>query len=305
MGRDLYESFPEAKDIFDRANAVLGFALTDVMFGSGGTPEAAADALKKTQYTQPALFVHSLAADAVLRTREVRPEAAAGHSLGEYSALVAASAISFEDGLRIVSRRGALMAGAGRRRSGSMAAIIGLDDDTVRAICKASSGIENTVVPANYNSEGQIVISGDVPAIERAVARAMEAGALKAVVLPVSGAFHSPLMEEARTGLAEALKEVPISEPDCPVYSNVTATPTSDPEEIRRRLIDQLTAPVLWTQIMHAMQADGIVEFVEVGSGRILSGLIRRALGREIKTAQAGTAADFREILETTPVSRT
>jgi [acyl-carrier-protein] S-malonyltransferase len=304
MGRDLYETFPEAKDVFDRADEALGFALTQVMFGNGRTPEAAADELKRTQFTQPALFVHSLAADAVLRTREIRPEAAAGHSLGEYSALVAASAISFEDGLRIVSRRGELMAGAGRRRNGSMAAIIGLDDETVRAICKASSGIENTVVPANYNSEGQIVISGDVPAIERAVARAMEAGALKAVVLPVGGAFHSPLMEEARTGLAEALREVPISEPDCPVYSNVTATPTSDPEEIRKRLIDQLTAPVLWTQIMHAMRADGIVEFVEVGSGRVLSGLIRRALGREIKTAQAGSAADFSEIHETTPVSR-
>ncbi len=303
MGLELYDAFPEAREVFEQADEILGFSLTGVMFGSGEDADADMEKLKRTEHTQPALFTHSMAAAAVLRSRDLQPDAAAGHSLGEYSALTAAGALSFEDGLRIVRRRGELMGRAGKQRPGSMAAVIGLDDASVESICIGSSGDNSVVVPANYNSEGQIVISGDVRAVERAAKRALEAGALKAVVLPVSGAFHSPLMEQAREGLAKALTTVKISEPDFPVYSNVSAEPMTNSAEIRMRLIEQLTAPVRWTQILHAMERAGMSEFVEVGAGRVLSGLVRRTLGREVKTTQAGLAGDFPPVLEPTSQS--
>jgi [acyl-carrier-protein] S-malonyltransferase len=299
MGRDLYDAFPGSQKIFDRADDVLGYSLTEIMFGSGGDAEAESERLKRTEYTQPALFTHSMAAMELLRRQGSAPEVAAGHSLGEYSALVAAGALTFEDGISLVSRRGELMGKAGKTRKGTMAAIIGLEDEVVESICRASSGDATEVVPANYNSDGQIVVSGDQRAVERAVERALEAGALKAVVLPVSGAFHSSLMEDARTGLARALESVSISRPEFPVYSNVTARPMTDPEEIRQRLIEQLTAPVRWTQILRAMQDEGVSAFVEVGTGRVLSGLVRRTLGREVSAIQAGVLKDFEALSET------
>ncbi|MEO0557332.1 MAG: ACP S-malonyltransferase [Bacteroidota bacterium] len=289
MGADLYERFPEAKAVFEEADAVLGFALTELMFADG---EGAADALRATEVTQPALYTHSLAADAVLRTHGMRPDVAAGHSLGEWSALAAVGAVSFADGLRAVRTRGEWMAKAGDVRPGAMAAVLGLAADELDAVCETASSIgEGVVVPANYNDPGQIVISGDGEAVERASALATEAGARRVIPLPVSGAFHSPLMAYARDGLAEALADLEIRPPDCPVVLNVTAQPSSDPDEIRARLLEQLTAPVRWAQSLEAMQ--GAERFLEVGAGKVLSGLVKRTLGRGAVTAQAGTAANI------------
>ena len=291
MGADLAERFPEAQARFDEADAVLGFSLTDAMFGRGADADEAAERLKQTEITQPALYVHSLAAAAVLDARGVRPGMAAGHSLGEYSALAACGACSFADGLRIVRTRGLLMARAGDGRPGTMAAVLGLDDDVVERVCaEASDGGEGVVVAANYNAPGQVVISGDPAAIDRAVEGAKAAGARRALPLPVSGAFHSPLMEEARAELGVALEAVDWQRPRCPVYLNVTAQPTTDPAEIRARLLEQLTAPVRWSQTLQAMQAGGAERFVEVGTGAVLSGLVKRTLGRGVATDQAGTA---------------
>ena len=290
MGADLFEQVPVARDIMERANEVLGFSLTDIMFGTGSEEDA--DLLKQTQNTQPALFAHSLAVFEALKTSHSLPEMVAGHSLGEYSALCAAGALSFEDALRTVRLRGELMAGAGDLRPGSMAAILGMEDADVETLCTDASA-EDIVQPANFNSPGQIVISGDVTAVERAVEMAPERGARRALMLPVSGAFHSPLMEFATQGLTDALAELNISEPMCPVYLNVTAAPTQDPDEIRTRLVEQLTAPVKWAHILRAMQTDGASRFVEVGAGRVLSGLIKRTLGREIETAAFGKANDL------------
>ena len=288
MGADLYDAHPEARDVFDEANDVLGFALTDLMFGDD------AEALKPTEVTQPALYTHSLAANAVLAARGVRPSLAAGHSLGEWSALAAVGAVAFADGLRAVRRRGELMAQAGDVRPGAMSAVLGLAADALEAACaEATAGGEGEVVPANYNDPGQIVISGDGDAVERAGRLADEAGAKRVIPLPVSGAFHSPLMAFARDGLAETLDALAISEPSCPVVLNVTAAPTADPDEIRRRLLEQLTAPVRWAQSLQRMADEGAGRFVEVGTGRVLSGLVRRTLGRDVETAQAGTAADL------------
>ena len=288
MGADLYESSPEARAVFDEADDVLGFALTELMFGDD------AEALKPTEVTQPALYAHSLAADAALRARGLRPDLAAGHSLGEWSALAAVGAFSFADGLRAVRRRGELMASAGDVRPGAMSAVLGLDAEALEGVCQAASDAgEGVVVPANYNDPGQIVISGDGPAVERAGPLATEAGARRVVPLPVSGAFHSPLMAFARDGLAETLAGLAISEPQCPVVLNVTAEPTTAPETIRAKLLEQLTAPVRWAQSVTAMQAAGAARFVEVGAGKVLSGLVRRTLGRDAETAQAGTAADL------------
>lgn len=287
MAADLYE-IPAARALLDEANDVLGFSLTDLMFGDD------ADALKPTEITQPALYAHSLAAAAVLAERSVAPDLAAGHSLGEWSALAAVGAMSFAEGLRAVRRRGELMAQAGDVRPGAMSAVLGLDAAALEAACiEATAAGEGEVVPANYNDPGQIVISGDAPAVERAGALASEAGARRVVPLPVSGAFHSPLMAFARDGLAETLEALELHVPSCPVVLNVTAEPTADPDEIRLRLLDQLTAPVRWAQSLERMQAEGAARFVEVGTGKVLSGLVRRTLGREAETAQAGTAAEL------------
>lgn len=287
MAADLTE-VPAAREVLDAADRVLGFALTDLMFGDD------AEALKPTEVTQPALYVHSLAANAGLEARGVRPDLAAGHSLGEWSALAAVGALSFEDGLRAVRRRGELMARAGDVRPGAMSAVLGLDAAALERVCEeATAAGDGEVVPANYNDPGQIVISGDAPAVERAGVAAGEAGARRVVPLPVSGAFHSPLMAFARDGLAETLAGLDVRVPSCPVVLNVTAEPTTDPEEIRLRLLDQLTAPVRWAQSLERMRGEGAERFVEVGTGKVLSGLARRTLGRDVETAQAGTAVEI------------
>ena len=290
MAADLVE-IPEARAVLDQADDVLGFGLTELMFGDD--PES----LRPTEVTQPALYTHSLAASAALAARGLRPQLAAGHSLGEWSALAAVGAVSFADGLRAVRRRGELMATAGDVRPGAMAAVLGLDASALEAACeRASQSGEGEVVPANYNDPGQIVISGDGPAVERAGALATEAGAKRVIPLPVSGAFHSPLMAFARDGLAETLDALDVTAPDCPVVLNVTAEPTTDPDEIRQRLLDQLTAPVRWAQSVERMRAEGAERFVEVGTGKVLSGLVNRTLGRDVETAQAGTAAEIESL---------
>lgn len=290
MGADLFEHFASSRARFDEANDVLGFSITDIMFSEN---ENAGEQLKQTEITQPALYVHSLAAMVVLAEKGIAPDATAGHSLGEYSALAASGALAFADGLRAVRRRGELMAQAGIVRPGAMAAVLGLDDDALDTICSEVSEEGDVVVPANYNSPGQIVISGDRGAVERAGEAAKEAGASRVLPLPVSGAFHSPLMEFAVEGLSETLQALEIQTPCCPVYLNVTAQPTTDPIEIRQRLLDQLTSPVRWAQSLVQMKADGVSRFVEVGSGNVLSGLVKRTLGRDLETAQVGTAGEI------------
>ena len=285
MGADLYDASPHARAVFDEADALLGFSLTGLMFGED------AEALRPTEITQPALFTHSLAADAALRARGIRPDVAAGHSLGEWSALAATGAVTFVDGVRAVRRRGELMAQAGTVRPGAMSAVLGLGAGLLDAACReATAAGEGEAVPANYNDAGQIVISGDAAAVERAGILCSAAGAKRVVPLPVSGAFHSPLMAFARDGLAETLAGLAIAAPSCPVVLNVTAEPSSDPAEIRARLLEQLTAPVRWMQSVERMAALGATRFVEVGTGAVLSGLVRRTLGRDAATAQAGTA---------------
>jgi [acyl-carrier-protein] S-malonyltransferase len=298
MGGDLYDEFPEARERFDRANEVLGFSLSDLMFGIGILEDDAAVTLRQTEVTQPALYVHSLASAAVLKAGGLHAEMTAGHSLGEYSALAAAEAISFEDGLQIVRVRGRLMAEAGELRPGAMAVILGMDDEDVVRVCiEATESRDSVVEAANFNSPGQVVISGDASAVMRAMELAKERGAKRVKPLPVSGAFHSPLMRHARDGLAAALGDLEISEPSCPIYLNVTAEPTRDPQEIRRRLLEQLTAPVKWSQTMRRMIADGAIRFMEVGAGSVLVGLARRTLGQEIETARAGGADEIQAIL--------
>lgn len=286
MGYELYEQFPEARARFEAANDHLDVDLLTLMFGldsSIGDPE---EQLKQTAITQPALYTHSLAAMAVLDENGVAPDMAAGHSLGEYSALAAVGALSFEDGLRVVRRRGELMAEAGERRPGTMAAIMGADDADVEAACEdVSEEGEGVVQTANYNAPGQVVISGDADAVEQAAARVRG----RAIPLPVSGAFHSPLMEYAREGLAEVLDTVNVQKPHCPVYLNVTGQPSTDPDEIRQRLMEQLLSPVRWAQSLRHMHADGATRFVEVGAGDVLRGLVGRTLDDEVETAGAGT----------------
>ena len=298
MGRDLYESSAAARAIFDEANEVLGFSLTDIMFGTGGDPEAEADVLRQTQNTQPALYVHSVAAWAALGAT-ASFDAAAGHSLGEYSALAAAGAFSFADGLRAVRLRGELMAEAGTRRPGTMAAVIGMEDAALEAICQqASASGVGIVQPANFNSPGQIVISGDVPAVLHAMTRAQEAGAMKVVQLSVSGAFHSPLMEYAVEGLAAGLQNMTMQAPHVPVFLNVTAAPKHDPDFIRTPLLAQLTAAVRWAHILNNMHEAGIERYVEVGAGSVLSGLVKRTVGRKAHTTQIGTTDQVNKWLE-------
>ena len=296
MGHELYEQSPAARERFDAAQALMGddVDLLGLMFGLDESVEDPADALKQTEVTQPALYTHSLAAMAVLRERGLRPDMAAGHSLGAYSALAAVGALSFEDGLRVVRRRGELMAAAGTRRPGAMAAVMGADDADVEAACEAATADGDGVVqPANYNAPGQVVVSGDPEAVQRACDRV----AGRSIPLPVSGAFHSPLMEYAREGLAEVLEAVDLQPPDCPVYLNVTGAPTTDPDEIRQRLIEQLLSPVRWSQSLRRMKRDGATQFVEVGAGDVLRGLVRRTLD-DVETAGAGRPEEIEALVQ-------
>lgn len=264
MGKDLYDNVPQAKELFDKANEILGFDITEIMFN--GTAEE----LKQTKVTQPAVFLHSVI---LAQSLGIEPDATAGHSLGEFSALVAAGALSFEDGLRLVAKRAEAMQKACEMQPGTMAAIIGLDDKTIEDVC---AGIDGVVVAANYNCPGQLVISGSLEAVNAACEKLKEAGARRALVLPVGGAFHSPLMEPARKELEQAIAEAPFRTPKCPIYQNVDAKPHTDPEEIKQNLIAQLTAPVRWTYIVRNMIADGFADFTELGPGSVLQGLIKK-----------------------------
>ncbi|MBO5710412.1 MAG: ACP S-malonyltransferase [Rikenellaceae bacterium] len=266
MGKDLYETNPQAKELFDEANRILGFDIVRIMF------EGTEEELKQTRVTQPAVFIHSVLSAKALG-EEFKPDMVAGHSLGEFSALTAAGALSFEDGLRLVHKRALAMQKACEERPSTMAAILGLADEKVEEIC---AGVEGVVVAANYNCPGQIVISGEVEAVDAACEQLKAAGAKRALRLNVGGAFHSPLMESAREELAKAIAEAPIQAPVCPVYQNVDAKPHTDPDEIRQNLITQLTASVRWTQSVQNMLADGAEEFVECGPGNVLTGLIAK-----------------------------
>ncbi len=276
MGKDLYDSSELAKELFEKANEILGFRITDIMFD--GTDEE----LKQTKVTQPAIFLHSVILSKVLGD-DFQPDMTAGHSLGEFSALVAAGAMSFEDGLKLVSARALAMQAACEAEPSTMAAILGLEDNVVEEVCEAIDGV---VVAANYNCPGQLVISGAVNAINEACEKLTEAGAKRALVLPVGGAFHSPLMEPARASLAEAIEKTEIAAPNCPVYQNVTAKGVTAPAEIKENLIAQLTAPVRWTQTMHNMIADGCEEVIEVGPGKVLQGLFKK-VDRKFPTSSA------------------
>lgn len=268
MGKDLYESNAKAKELFDKANEILGYRITNIMFE--GTDED----LKQTKVTQPAVFLHSVIT--ALCMDDFKPDMVAGHSLGEFSALTAAGALSFEDGLRLVYARAMAMQMACEAAPSTMAAIIGLPDETIELVCAEISKDGNVVVPANYNSPGQVVISGNVEAIKEACAKLKEAGAKRALPLAVGGAFHSPLMEMARVELAEAIEKAPLSNPVCPVYQNVDAKPHTDAAEIKANLLKQLTSPVRWTQSVKNMISDGMDEFVECGPGQVLTGLVGR-----------------------------
>ena len=266
MGKDLYETHSLAKELFDKANEILGYRITDIMFE--GTDEE----LKQTKVTQPAIFLHSVIS-ALCLGEDFQPDMVAGHSLGEFSALTAAGALSFEDGLRLVFARAMAMQKACEAQPSTMAAIIGLDDESIERICSEIDGI---VVPANYNSPGQVVISGEVEAIQSACVRMKEAGAKRALPLAVGGAFHSPLMEPARVELAEAIESTEFNKPVCPVYQNVDAKPYMEPADIKANLLKQLTSPVRWTQTVINMIQDGMTEFTECGPGTVLTGLIGR-----------------------------
>jgi [acyl-carrier-protein] S-malonyltransferase len=266
MGLELYEKSDLAQELFEKANEILGFSITDVMF------EGTAEQLKETKVTQPAVFLHSVILVKTLG-EEFKPEMVAGHSLGELSALVAAGVLTFEDGLKLVSKRAYAMQKACELQSSTMAAVLGLEDAVVEEVCDSIDGV---VVAANYNCPGQLVISGDVQAIELACEILKEKGARRALVLPVGGAFHSPLMEPAREELAEAIEQTTFSDPLCPIYQNVPASAIKDPAAIKENLIEQLTAPVKWTQSIQAMISDGGSDFIEIGPGKVLQGLMRK-----------------------------
>lgn len=268
MGKDLYESDASAKKLFDQANEILGFSLTDVMF------EGTEEDLKQTKITQPAIFLHSIV-KANLAGDGFRPDAVAGHSLGEFSALVAAKSLSFEAALTLVYKRAMAMQKACEIQPSTMAAVLGLSDEKVEEICASIS--DDLVVPANYNCPGQLVISGTISGVEKAVNLCKEAGALKAILLQVGGAFHSPLMQPAQEELAAAIHATTFAAPLCPIYQNVNALAETDPEQIKAKLIEQLTAPVRWTQTMQNMIQAGVTEFVEVGgTGKVLQGLVKK-----------------------------
>jgi [acyl-carrier-protein] S-malonyltransferase len=275
MGLDLYEGSPLAKELFLKANEILEFEITKTMF------EGSDEELKQTRITQPAIFLHSVITAKAMETR-FKPDMVAGHSLGEFSALVANGALSFEDGLRLVYKRALAMQKACELNPSTMAAILGLDDHVVEEVCEAIDGV---VVAANYNSPGQLVISGSIEAINEAVEKLTAAGARRALVLPVGGAFHSPLMEPARQELEKAINDTHFSKPICPVYQNVNAKAVTDPEEIKRNLISQLTSPVRWTQTMQQMIADGMTSLIEVGPGKVLQGLVKK-IDRAFPTSQ-------------------
>ena len=274
MGKDLYDNSPLAKELFDKADEILGFKITELMFA--GTD----DDLKQTKVTQPAVFLHSVILAKVL---DVKPDMVAGHSLGEFSALVAAGAMSFEDGLKLVSQRAMAMQKACELQASTMAAIIGLEDELVEKVCDE---IDEVVVAANYNTVGQLVISGTVAGIDQAIEKLNELGAKRALKLPVGGAFHSPLMEPARVELEAAIDATEFSAPVCPVYQNVTASAQLDPAVIKENLKTQLASPVKWTQTVQNMIADGAEEFIEVGPGRALQGMIKK-VDRKIPAASA------------------
>ena len=275
MGKDLYDNSALAKELFDRANKILGFGITSLMFS--GTD----DDLKQTKVTQPAVFLHSVIMAKVLGDK-FKPDMTAGHSLGEFSALVAAGALSFDDGLTLVSKRAQAMQKACELNPSTMAAIIGMEDAVIEQVCSEIDGS----VPANYNCPGQLVISGTNEGIDKAIARFTEMGAKRALKLSVSGGFHSPMMEPARAELEKAINEVSFSAPVCPVYQNVTASPVTDPAEIKKNLVAQLTSPVRWTQTIQNMIANGLTEIVEVGPGAVLQGLMRK-INREIPATAA------------------
>lgn len=268
MGKELYDNSPKARELFEKANEILGYRITDIMFS--GTEED----LKQTKVTQPAVFLHSVIT--ALCMDDFKPAMTAGHSLGEFSALVAAGALSFEDGIRLVYARAMAMQKACEMAPSTMAAIIALPDETIEQICEEISTEGNAVVPANYNCPGQVVISGNVEAVKTACAKLKEAGAKRALPLAVSGAFHSPCMEPARQELAAAIEQTEFKEPICPVYQNVDALPHTAPEEIKANLLKQLTASVRWTQEVKQMIADGAEEFIECGPGAVLTGLISK-----------------------------
>ena len=274
MGKDLYEASSEAKSLFEEANDILEFSITNIMFGED------AEALKQTQVTQPAIFLHSVILSQVMGER-FRPDAVAGHSLGEFSALVAAKALSFADGLRLVHQRALAMQAACDQIPGTMAAVLGLEDQIIEEICARTPGI---VVAANYNCPGQLVISGEEAAIATACEALKDAGARRALPLPVGGAFHSPLMEPAKTKLAAAIETTPIASPICPIYQNVSAKGVTDAAEIKQNLIAQLTAPVRWTQSVQQLLSDGATQFTEVGPGKVLQVLVKK-IDRSVETS--------------------
>ena len=276
MGKDLYEASEEAKALFEQANEILGFRITDIMF------EGEAEELKQTKVTQPAIFLHSTILAKLLGDR-FQPEMVAGHSLGEISALTAVGVLAFEDGLKLVSKRALAMQKACEAEPSTMAAILGLENDVVENICTKVNGV---VVAANYNCPGQLVISGAVDAVNEACELLKVAGARRALILPVGGAFHSPLMEPARAELAQAIEATTFNIPSCPVYQNVTASAITNPDEIKENLVAQLTAPVRWTQTMQQMIADGVSSFTEVGPGKVLQGLVKKA-DRKMPTESA------------------
>lgn len=276
MGKDLYESSPLAKSLFDEANHILGFAITDIMFA--GDEEA----LKQTRVTQPAIFLHSVIQRKVLG-EAFTPDMVAGHSLGEFSALVASGVLTFEQGLRLVAKRAEAMQKACELERGTMAAILGLDDAVVEQVCKDTEGV---VTPANYNCPGQLVISGTYEAVEQACETLKAAGAKRALILPVGGAFHSALMKPAEEELAKAIGEITFQKPLCPIYQNVTTTAMTDPETIKKNLIAQLTAPVKWTQSVQQMIQDGATTFVELAPGKVLQGLVKK-INKEVEAISA------------------
>jgi len=280
MGLDLYEKHPIAQALFEQANTILDFSITDIMF------EGTAEELKETKVTQPAIFIHSVALAKTLG-KNFNPEMVAGHSLGEFSALVANGVLSFEDGLTLVSQRALAMQKACEIQPSTMAAVLGLEDHIVEKICIETEGI---VVAANYNCPGQLVISGEIDAINKACESLTEAGARRALVLPVGGAFHSPLMEPAREQLATAIENTTFNEPNCPIYQNVTANAVNNANAIKKNLMAQLTAPVRWTQTIQQMITDGAVEFTEIGPGKVLQGLLRK-IDRGVLT----NGAEFKE----------
>ena len=276
MGLDLYEKSPEAQDLFNQANDILGFSITDIMF------EGSAEDLKQTKVTQPAVFLHSVILSKVLGDN-FKPDMVAGHSLGELSALVANKVLSFEDGLKLVSQRAQAMQKACELEPSTMAAVLGLEDEMVESVCSETEGI---VVAANYNCPGQLVISGAYDAVEKACENLKERGARRAMILPVGGAFHSPLMEPARKDLATAIENTNFGNPSCPIYQNVSTFAVTDPADIKKNLVFQLTAPVKWTQSVQNMIKDGASEFIEVGPGKVLQGLVKK-IDRSMETSSA------------------